>query len=318
MSMRADLHVHSWFSTENRDIEFLRSRDCYSSPDAVYHTARARGMDLVTITDHDTFDGCLDFLARHPDAADFIPGEEVSCRFPDGDIEVHLGVYGMSEALHRELQPLRGNVFDVTACLRERGVFFALNHLLHFYRQQAPLESYLRLLLEVPALEARNGAMCEAHNVLIEQVSGRAQRPLALVGGSDAHTLRRVGRTWTEVPGARTTAEFLAGLRNGQCHPGGAHGGTLALAGDVYGVVFRYMASLAGLGPRDHSGLDRLGCAAFSLFSLPFQFIPLLVAALTKSRERRSVRMVVEQLAGLPIRGETDVDAFDCAQAGAE
>ena len=36
----------------------------------------------------------------------------------DGDIEVHLGVYGMTEALHRDVQPLRGNVFDVIACLR--------------------------------------------------------------------------------------------------------------------------------------------------------------------------------------------------------
>ena len=34
---------------------------------------------------------------------------------PDGDIEVHLGVYGMTEALHRDVQPLRRNVFDVIA-----------------------------------------------------------------------------------------------------------------------------------------------------------------------------------------------------------
>ena len=110
-------------------------------------------MDLVTITDHDSIDGCLELLDRYPDLENFIIGEEVSCRFPDGDIEVHLGVYGMTEALHRELQPLRGNVFDVIACLRAHDVFFALNHLLHFYRGQAPLASYLRLALEVPALE---------------------------------------------------------------------------------------------------------------------------------------------------------------------
>lgn len=293
--MRADLHVHSWFSTENRDIEFLRSRDCYSAPDDVYRTARARGMDLVTITDHDTFDGCREFLDRHPDAADFIPGEEVSCRFPAGDIEVHLGVYGMTEALHRQLQPLRRNVFEVTACLREAGVFFALNHLFHFYRGQTSLESYLRLLQAVPALEARNGAMCDGHNLLIEQIARSAS--LSQVGGSDAHTLRRVGRTWTEVPGARNAAEFLEGLRAGTCRAGGAHGGTLALAGDVYGVVFKYMASLAGFGPRDHAGLDRLACAAFSGFSLPFQFIPLLVAMITKSRERRVTADVSGQLA---------------------
>ena len=117
-------------------------------------------MDLVTITDHDSIDGCLELLDRCPDLEDFIIGEEVSCRFPDGDIEVHLGVYGMTEALHRELQPLRGNVFDVIACLRAHGVFFTLNHLLHFYRGQAPLASYLRLALEVPGARRRATARC--------------------------------------------------------------------------------------------------------------------------------------------------------------
>ncbi len=143
--MKADLHVHSRHSAQSGSLKFLRSRDCYSDPEAVYRTAKARGMDVVTITDHDSIGGCLEFLERHPDATDFIVGEEVSCRFPDGDIEVHLGVYGTTEQLHRELQPLRRNVFDVIALLRERDVFFALNHLLFFYRGQAPLDSYLRL-----------------------------------------------------------------------------------------------------------------------------------------------------------------------------
>ena len=173
-------------------------------------------MDLVTITDHDSIDGCLELLDRSPDLENFIIGEEVSCRFPDGDIEVHLGVYGTTEALHRELQPLRGNVFDVIACLRAHDVFFTLNHLLHFYRGQAPLASYLRLALEVPALEARNGAMLPEHNSLIEQYA-RTHAPghWGFVGGSDAHTLRRIGRTWTEVPGATTAEQFMTGLREG-------------------------------------------------------------------------------------------------------
>jgi predicted metal-dependent phosphoesterase TrpH len=295
--MRADLHVHSWYSTQSGNMRFLRSRDCYSPPDAVYRTARSRGMDLVTITDHDSLDGCLDFLNRHPDAADFIAAEEVSCRFPDGDIEVHLGVYGMTESLHRDLQPLRRNVFDVTACLRQAGVFFSLNHLLHFYRHQAPLESYLRLLLEVPALEARNGAMSAAHNALIERCAQMSAPALAMIGGSDAHTLRRIARTWTEVPGATTAAEFLQGLRAGTCRPGGVHGDVWDLAGDVYGVVLRYAASLAGFGPRDHSPLERVAFGAFSVVSSPFQFVPLLILALTKVRERRTVAFAARELA---------------------
>lgn len=146
---RADLHVHSYHSRVNGNMPFLKSRDCYSPPEDVYRIAKARGMDFVTITDHDSIDGCLEYLDRHPDARDFIIGEEVTCRMPDGDIEVHIAVYGTNDALHRELQPLRGNVFEAAALLRERGVFFVLNHLLHFYRGQVPLSAYLRLLSEV-------------------------------------------------------------------------------------------------------------------------------------------------------------------------
>jgi predicted metal-dependent phosphoesterase TrpH len=284
-------------------MRFLRSRDCYSSPFDVYDTARARGMDVVTITDHDSIDGCLELLDRYPDLPNFICGEEVTCRFAQGDIEVHLAVYGITEALHRELQPLRGDVFDVIACLRQADVFFALNHLLHFYRGQTPLEDYLRLLLSVPALEVRNGAMLASHNAFIEHYARTVPPGWSAIGGSDAHTLRRVGRTWTEVPGATTADEFLAGLRAGRCAPGGVNGSVLAISGDVYGVVGRYMASLAGFGPSDHRGLERLACLAFSAGSIPFQFTPLLVAILGKLKEQGTVNSVRAQLAEHPARG---------------
>ncbi len=298
--MRADLHVHTRASSLSGSMKFLRSRDCYSSPFDVYRTARARGMDVVTFTDHDSIDGCLELLDRYPDSADFICGEEVSCRFPEGDIEVHLGVYGMTEALHRDLQPLRGNVFDVIACLRQADAFFALNHLLHFYRGQAPLDAYLQLLTLVPALEVRNGAMLASHNTFIEHYARTVPPGWIPIAGSDAHTLRRVARTWTEVPDATDAAGFLRGLRAGACRPGGISGSVFAISGDVYGVVGRYIASLAGVGPSDHRGLERLACLGFSLGSLPFQFTPLLVAAIGKLKEQATVNTVLGQLAGRP------------------
>ena len=298
-TLRADLHVHTCHSAVTGTMRFLGSRDCYSTPADVYRRAKARGMDLVAITDHDSIDGALELLDARPGAPDVIVGEEVSCRLPvgtvgrAGDVVVHLGVYGMTEALHRDVQALRRNVFDVTARLREADVFFSLNHLLHFYRRQTPLDAYLRLLDEVPAVEARNGSMLAAHNALVEQIAGRCRRPgraarLGMIGGSDAHTLRRVGLTWTEAPG-RTREEFLLSLRQGRGRPGGRHGTTAAVAGDVYGVVAAYIGSLAGLGPRDHRGWRRAGCLAFAAASLPFYFMPLVVAAAGKARERREV-----------------------------
>jgi predicted metal-dependent phosphoesterase TrpH len=297
--LRTDLHVHSWQSRQSGSLRFLKSRDCYSRPEDVYRVAKARGMDLVTITDHDSIDGCLELLERYPGATDIFISEEVSCRLPDGDIEVHLGVYGTDERLHRELQPLRRNVFDVIACLREAGVFFALNHLLHFYRRQIPLETYLRLVDHVPAVEARNGAMLEAHNVMIERLarSWRGGPALGMTGGSDAHTLRRVGRTWTEAPGD-SPATFLQSLKDRQSRVGGVHGDTLAVTADAYGVVARYCASLAGLGPRDHHGMRRAACLAFSVVSLPAQFLPLVLVGKGKRQEAREVEYVDGALGG--------------------
>src|SRR5262249_57671177 len=109
--------------------------------------------------------------------------------------------------------------------------------------------------------------------------------PLGSTAGSDAHTLRRVGTTWTEAPG-RTRDEYLESLRRGLGVPGGAHGTTMTIAADVYGVIGRYVASLAGVGPRDLPAWRRAACLAFSAGSLPFQFIPLLMGPRRKAGER--------------------------------
>ena len=303
-TLRADLHVHTHASRVCGTLTFLGSRDCYSAPEDVYRIAKARGMDLVAITDHDSIDGALELLAAHPERDDVIVGEEVTCWIPDGHIEVHFGVYGMTEALHRDIQPLRRNAFDVAAALGQAGVFFALNHLLHFYRGQILFDTYLRLLDVVPALEVRNGTMIPSHNLLVEALAGRPPlgARLAMTAGSDAHTLRRIGRTWTEAPG-RNRDEYLASLRQGLGHPGGEHGAAHAVYRDAYGVIARYIASLVGLRPADVHGWRRAACVAFSVVSLPGQFFPVAVAVKGKSREAREVQRAtaaLERYLGVP------------------
>ena len=147
MTMRADLHVHSWHSGYANHMRFLRARDCYSEPEAVYRVAKARGMDLVTITDHDSIGGCLEFLDRHPDSDDFFISEEIECLVPGLPLKVHIGAYDINERVHRDVQPLRRSVFETTAYLRQQGVFFTLNHLFFFLRGQMPLGDYLDALL---------------------------------------------------------------------------------------------------------------------------------------------------------------------------
>jgi len=75
-TLRADLHVHSRASKVNGNVPFLKSRDCYSAPQDVYRVAKARGMDLVAMTDHDSIDGALELLDRGPGA---VPGAPPPC-----------------------------------------------------------------------------------------------------------------------------------------------------------------------------------------------------------------------------------------------
>ncbi|HEY2435501.1 MAG TPA: PHP-associated domain-containing protein [Vicinamibacterales bacterium] len=301
---RADLHVHTRHSRVSGTLRALRSRDCYSDPFAAYAAAKARGMQIVTFTDHDSIDGCLEFLSRYPDATDFLVGEEVSCRMADTGLQVHLGVYGTSESAHAELQRLRGDVFEAMAFLRASGTFFALNHPFFFFRHQVPLDDYLRLLAMAPAVEVRNGTMLRGHNTLVAELWSRLGGAApAVTAGSDAHTLRRIGRTWTEAPGT-TAAEFLASLRAGAGRAGGDHGWSGTVAADAYGVVARYAASIFGYGPRDHYGWHRLMCAACVVASPPAQFLPAVIAVRGKVEERRVVAAIAATLGreqtGLP------------------
>jgi predicted metal-dependent phosphoesterase TrpH len=310
--LRADLHVHSCHSGLNGNLPFLHSLDCYSEPEAVYRRARARGMDLVTITDHDSIDGCLELLARYPDANDIVVGEEVSCCWPGTTLEIHVAAYGHDENDHRELQRRRTNVRDVLAYLRSRRLLGIVNHPFHFYRGQVPLDRYVELLAEAGGVEVRNGSMLAAQNRLVANLLAVLRLrgvPAASVGGSDAHTLRRVGSTWTSAPG-RTRDEFLASLRAGEGQAGGRHGSACSLAADVYGVVADYWKSLAGLTRHGYSLPRRALGVGFSAVSLPFQFTPALVAAVQKSGEAARCREYARVL--------HDERAPALAQAGGE
>ena len=172
----------------------FRSRDCYSTPDEIYRAAKARGMDVVTITDHDCVDGCLEFLSRHPDAPDFLMGEEVECRLPPHGVRLHLGVFGLTERMHAEVQALRGDVREAAAFLRAGGAALVLHHPFHFFRGEIPAQAYLDALLPlVDAVEVRNGTMLPAHNDVASAVAAAWRR-------------RRAGRPWGRRAAATRTS----------------------------------------------------------------------------------------------------------------
>jgi predicted metal-dependent phosphoesterase TrpH len=225
--MRCDLHVHSRYSgrAEVPVLEHV-GRECYSHPLDVYEQARRRGMDLVTLTDHDTIEGALS-LAHLPDT--FV-SEEVTILL-DGGRQLHVNVFGLDERQHGTLEARRRDFEAFLAFLAEERLPTSVNHLFSALTGARELADLRLPLGRLPLIEALSGAMPEGHNERARIVGHEAG--MAPVGGSDAHSLAHVARAFTTVPGARTKEEFLAGLRTGLTVPSGRSGSYARLTDEV-------------------------------------------------------------------------------------
>lgn len=205
--MRCDLHVHTRHSGMC-NIPLL-NRVClesYNDPLEVYETLKHRGMDLVTVTDHDSI-GASEPLRRFPD---FFLSEEVTCTTPSGT-EIHVGVYGIQERHHIELQRRRADVPALAAFLREQRLFYSVNHVLSSLTGRRTARDFELFEDEFPALETLNGQIPGWNNRCASELAREWLK--APVGGSDAHTLESLGRTYTEVPETMSIQDYLRGLR---------------------------------------------------------------------------------------------------------
>jgi predicted metal-dependent phosphoesterase TrpH len=225
--MRCDLHVHTRHSGMC-NVPGLSAvcRESYNDPQAVYQRLKARGMDLVTVTDHDSIDAAESLRGR----PDFFLSEEVSCRLPDGTY-AHLGVYDITERDHVEMQRRATDFFSLVAYLRERRLFFSANHIFSPLTGSRTLADFAWLDAFAAAIETRNGTMPAINNRRAARFAQFAGKPQ--VGGSDAHTLVSLGATYSEVPEAASKEEFLQGLRAGRSRVAGEHGSYWKLTRDV-------------------------------------------------------------------------------------
>jgi predicted metal-dependent phosphoesterase TrpH len=228
--MRCDLHVHTVHSGMC-EIPLLRSvcRESYNDPLAVYEKLKRLGMDLVTITDHDSI-GALEALRSRPD---FFLSEEVSCTLPSGT-RLHMGVYDITDRDHVEIQRRRDDFESLIAYLEGRDLFFSANHVFSSLTGRRHIGDFELFESVFPALETRNGHMlacANAHAAAMADFTARAE-----VGGSDAHAMASVGCAYTVVPRARGKEEYLAGLRHGLGRVRGETGSFWKLTRDVLSI----------------------------------------------------------------------------------
>jgi predicted metal-dependent phosphoesterase TrpH len=230
--VKLDTHVHTVYSGRStiRPLDRIL-RESYNTPEGVYRRAKARGMDLVAVTDHDRIDGALT-IADRPDV---IVGCEVTGVFPNDSVRVHLGVLGVTEAQHAEIQRLRHNVAELLPYLRQERIFTSINHIASRINGEITAKHIAALVPWVDGIEIVNGSRLGSQNQTARALAEAYGRiPIA---GSDSHTRRGIGRTWIEVEGARTREEFLAGLRSGRVRVGGRQGNYFTMASDIVRVA---------------------------------------------------------------------------------
>ena len=263
--MKIDLHVHSRISKRS-SVWILNKIGCaesYSDPREIYRLAKERGMDAVTITDHNALTGCLD-IAHLPDT---VTGVELTTYFPEDGCKIHVLVYGLTESQFMVMDKLRENVFDLVAYLNSQGLFHVMAHPLYPVSDRYTVAHFEKGLLLFRFFEM-NGDQSQEVNQMLEAIVsslnarlirrlserhgmepfGRRPWEKELVGGSDDHSGLMVGKCFTKVPGSVTLEEFWAGLRAGGGQPIHIRQSTpLVMAYNLYSVAWRFYSSVFAL-----------------------------------------------------------------------
>ena len=185
----ADLHVHT-----------TSSDGMMSAAMVLNYVAVNTQLDVLAITDHNTLDGWLrarDFKSRpdndHLADLDLIPGIEISSR--DGHI---IGLW-VEKMIPRDM-----SAADTIAAIHEQGGLALSPHPYAWLPGLKEFAGVGGLFTELPfdAVELRNSTPTETFNNYRTAFTNRRRaNPIAEYGGSDAHFLWAISRTWTEFPG---------------------------------------------------------------------------------------------------------------------
>jgi glycosyltransferase involved in cell wall biosynthesis len=252
---KCDLHIHSRFSSRSEEWLFRRLEfpDSYSDPRELHGLLTEQGMDYVTITDHDTIEGCLQIT----DLPNTFVSEQVTSYFPQDPCKVHLLVWGITEAQHNDIVIVRDNIFALQRYLQSAKIAHAIAHPLYSINGKLDTSHLERLILLFKHFEGINGLRDSLLSDLAQNLFGSLtpekidklakKHNLApthpqpwkkiFVGGSDDHGGRFVASAFTEAPPANSAQEFLAHVRAGNCTACGQGGTPIALSHGFYNTV---------------------------------------------------------------------------------
>ncbi|HRU04607.1 MAG TPA: PHP domain-containing protein [Candidatus Brocadiia bacterium] len=263
--MKTDLHVHSNHS-KRPSIWFLQKIGCpesFTEPERIYSLARDRGMNWVTIADHNTIDGAL-AIAHLPRT--FI-SEEVTTYFPEDGCKIHVLVNDITERQHEEIQAVRPSIYDLVRYLREQRVFHAVAHPLSPVNGRLTLDHVEKMLLLFKRFElnsdqnpllntairriASNLTPCGMERLArLHNLEPQGEQPWVkrFVAGSDDHCSLTIGRGFVHAAGAQSPAELFEAVDAGRARAVCREATPRTTAHNLYAIAWQFYRRRLGLG----------------------------------------------------------------------
>ncbi|MCL2607913.1 MAG: PHP domain-containing protein [Methanomassiliicoccaceae archaeon] len=187
--MRADLHVHTIYSGVGR-LGKLRFPESIDRPEKMVDKARASGINVLCITDHNSIEGAIiaKKYAEMFDDIEVVIGEEVSSA--EGEI---VGLW-LTECIPPNL-----SAEETIKRIREQNGIVIAPHPFSFH---VPALNERMLDLDIDGIEVLNGGHVDKYsNRMASEVSRKYPGRWAEIGSSDAHSVSTMGYTWTEFDG---------------------------------------------------------------------------------------------------------------------
>lgn len=257
MKWKADLHIHSKYSDQptNWLLKKFGCSECFSEPEEIYQTAKKKGMNCVTITDHNDIRGCLEIL-KYPYT--FISCE-ITSFFPEDDCKFHILTYNISEHQYYEMMKLRYNVYDLREYIIENKIFYSVAHPLYAVNNKLTADVFEKLILLFNTFEI-NGCRSKQQNDVLklildnltpEIIDNLAQKhnikpygqawEKTYTAGSDDHTGIKIGTKYTQSDSVSSVKDFLENIIiEGNFEEKGFNLSPKGLAHNLYSIAYQF------------------------------------------------------------------------------
>lgn len=189
MLSKADTHVHTYYSGVS-NYKALRFPESVTTPESQVDAARANGMGVVCITDHDAIEGAFRAQehGRRLGDIDVVAGEEVMT--DAGEI---VGIW-LNEWIPPRLSPE-----ETVDIIHGQGGLAIAPHPFSFYVDG--LKDRVKDL-KLDGIEVINGGHVDRFtNTMAQRCFFENPGRWAAIGASDGHSNYTVGYTWTEFEG---------------------------------------------------------------------------------------------------------------------